>query len=53
MVWSNLTRRKARSILTAVGVAIGVAAVVSLVAMGDGFYSQLNFIPSGTRPWVS
>lgn len=42
MIWRNLMRRKTRSILTIVGVAIGVAAVVSLVAMGDGFYSQMN-----------
>ncbi len=42
MIWRNLMRRKTRSILTVVGVAIGVAAVVSLVAMGDGFYTQMN-----------
>ncbi|MCL4531739.1 MAG: ABC transporter permease [Actinobacteria bacterium] len=42
MIWRNLMRRKVRSLLTIVGVAIGVAAVVSLVAMGDGFYSQMN-----------
>lgn len=42
MIWRNLMRRKVRSLLTVVGVAIGVAAVVSLVAMGDGFYSQMN-----------
>ncbi len=42
MIRRNLMRRKVRSLLTIVGVAIGVAAVVSLVAMGDGFYSQMN-----------
>lgn len=42
MVWRNLMRRKVRSLLTISGVAIGVAAVVSLVAMGDGFYAQMN-----------
>ncbi len=42
MVWRNLMRRKVRSLLTVAGVAIGVAAVVSLVAMGDGFYAQMN-----------
>lgn len=42
MVWRNLMRRKVRSSLTIVGVAIGVAALVSLVAMSDGFYSQMT-----------
>lgn len=42
MIWRNLMRRKVRSLLTVVGVAIGVAAVVSLVAMGDGIYTQMN-----------
>ncbi|MHB0870281.1 MAG: ABC transporter permease [Chloroflexota bacterium] len=42
MIWRNLMRRKVRSLLTVIGVAIGVAAVVSLVAMGDGFYAQMN-----------
>jgi ABC-type antimicrobial peptide transport system permease subunit len=42
MIWRNLMRRKVRSLLTIFGVAIGVAAVVSLVAMGDGFYAQMN-----------
>jgi ABC-type antimicrobial peptide transport system permease subunit len=42
MVWRNLMRRKVRSLLTVAGVAIGIAAVVSLVAMGDGFYVQMN-----------
>ncbi len=42
MIWRNLMRRKVRSLLTVAGVAIGVAAVVSLVAMGDGFYAQMN-----------
>lgn len=42
MIWRNLMRRKVRSLLTVAGVAVGVAAVVSLVAMGDGFYAQMN-----------
>lgn len=42
MIWRNIVRRKVRSILTVSGVAIGVAAVVSLVAMGDGYFAQLN-----------
>ncbi len=42
MIWRNLMRRKVRSLLTICGVAIGVASVVSLVAMGNGFYAQMN-----------
>ncbi len=36
MVFKNLFRRKVRSILTLVGIAIGVATIVALKAMGDG-----------------
>ena len=42
MVWRNLMRRKVRSLLTTFGVAIGIAVVVSLVAMGDAYYAQMN-----------
>ena len=36
MVWRNLFRRKTRTVLTVVGIAIGIAAVVSLGAAADG-----------------
>lgn len=36
MIFKNLFRRKVRSILTLVGIAIGVATIVALKAMGDG-----------------
>jgi ABC-type antimicrobial peptide transport system permease subunit len=36
MIWRNLWRRRARSLLTMLGIAIGVAAVVALGAMADG-----------------
>lgn len=33
MLWRNLWQRKARSLLTVLGIAIGMAAVVALGAM--------------------
>jgi ABC-type antimicrobial peptide transport system permease subunit len=36
MIWRNMWRRKARSLLTMLGIAIGVAAVVALSAMAEG-----------------
>ncbi len=36
MIWRNLWRRRARSLLTILGIAIGVAAVIALGAMADG-----------------
>ncbi|MDD5224610.1 MAG: ABC transporter permease [bacterium] len=37
IVWKNLLRRKIRSVLTVVGIAVGIGAVVSLVSITDGF----------------
>ena len=39
MILRNLLRRKTRTLLTVVGIAIGVAAIVALVAIADGFAS--------------
>ena len=36
MIWRNMWRRKARSFLTMLGIAIGVAAVIALSAMAEG-----------------
>ena len=36
MIWRNLSRRKTRTLLTVMGIAIGIAAVVSLRATADG-----------------
>ena len=36
LVWSNILRRKARVVMTAVGVVIGTAAVIVLVSLGAG-----------------
>ncbi|MEZ4580814.1 MAG: ABC transporter permease [Caldilineaceae bacterium] len=40
MILKNLWRRATRSILTVLGIAIGVAAVVALGALADGFASN-------------
>src|SRR5258708_6571296 len=37
IAWRNLLRRPTRTLLTVVGLAIAVAAVVSLVGISDGF----------------
>ncbi|MCB8927737.1 MAG: ABC transporter permease [Ardenticatenaceae bacterium] len=53
LVWENLTRRKGRVALTAVGVIIGTAAVVLLVSLGNGLQqnaaSQLGGIGDLTK----
>ncbi|MBK9166529.1 MAG: ABC transporter permease [Bryobacterales bacterium] len=36
-VWASLTRNKLRSLLTMAGIAWGVASIVLIVAMGEGF----------------
>ena len=36
MIWKNLWHRKARSVLTMLGIAIGVAAIIALGAMAQG-----------------
>jgi putative ABC transport system permease protein len=37
IVWKNLLRRKIRSVLTVIGIAVGIGAVVSLVSITGGF----------------
>jgi ABC-type antimicrobial peptide transport system permease subunit len=44
MVIRNLWRRKTRTILTMLGIAIGVAAVVALAAFGDGLANSFGSI---------
>jgi putative ABC transport system permease protein len=36
LIVASLRRRKARTLLTAMGIGVGVAAIVSLIALGDG-----------------
>jgi len=42
MILKNLLRRKTRTFLTVVGIAIGVAAVVALGALAEGMVAQLT-----------
>ncbi|MGB3904227.1 MAG: ABC transporter permease [Anaerolineae bacterium] len=47
MILRNLWRRKARTILTLVGVSLGVAAIVSLVAIANGLITGMTELWSG------
>jgi ABC-type antimicrobial peptide transport system permease subunit len=49
MVFKNLLRRKARTLLTVLGISIGVAAIIALGAMGKGLTSGYNAMLSGSR----
>lgn len=42
MILSNLWRRKTRTLLTVLGIAVGVAAIVAFSAFGEGFASGLE-----------
>ena len=49
MILRNLLRRKTRTFLTLVGIAMGVAAIVALVAIADGFASGYYGLLSGSE----
>lgn len=42
MAWTNLKRRKVRATLTALGIVVGIMAMVSISALGGGFESQIS-----------
>ncbi|MBN1935533.1 MAG: ABC transporter permease [Anaerolineae bacterium] len=48
MIIKSLFRRKTRTLLTAFGIAIGVAAVVALGALAEGFISGYSAMGSGS-----
>jgi ABC-type antimicrobial peptide transport system permease subunit len=48
MIIKNLTRRRARTVLTLAGVAIGVAAIVALGAMAEGFMAGYGALGGGS-----
>jgi ABC-type antimicrobial peptide transport system permease subunit len=48
MIWKNLAGRRTRTLLTVFGIAIGVAAVVALGALADGFISGYSAISGGS-----
>jgi len=53
MIFKNLFRRKTRTLLTTFGIAIGVAAVVALGAMAEGFLISYGTLGSGADLTVS
>jgi len=49
MILKNLFRRKGRTILTLLGIAIGVAAIVALGAMADGLQAGYSSMARGSQ----
>jgi len=49
MIFRNLLRRKTRTFLTLTGIAMGVAAIVTLVALADGLASGYYGLLSGSQ----
>jgi putative ABC transport system permease protein len=47
IVWKNLLRRKVRSLLTVIGIAVGIGAVVSLVSITNGFVNGWKYLLEG------
>ena len=48
MVLKNLLHRKTRTLLTVLGIAVGVAAVVALGALADGFIAGYGALSGGS-----
>jgi len=48
MILRNLLRRKTRTLLTTFGIAVGVAAVVALGALAEGFIEGYSAISGGS-----
>ncbi|MDD5178388.1 MAG: ABC transporter permease [Candidatus Nanoarchaeia archaeon] len=42
LIWKNVTHKKIRSWLTVIGVVIGIAAIISLIALGQGLESGIE-----------
>lgn len=49
MIWKNLFRRKGRTLLTLVGIALGVAAIVALGAMAAGMRAGYTTMAEGSE----
>jgi ABC-type lipoprotein release transport system permease subunit len=49
MIWRNLLRRKGRTILTLLGIAIGVAAIIALGAMAAGMRAGYTAMAQGSE----
>ena len=49
MIWKNLLRRKVRTLLTVLGIAVGVTAIIGLGALADGLQAGYNAMLAGSR----
>jgi len=49
MILKNLLRRKTRTLLTLVGIAIGIAAIVALGALAEGLAANYTSLLSGSE----
>jgi ABC-type antimicrobial peptide transport system permease subunit len=49
MIWKNLFRRKGRTVLTLIGIAIGVAAIIALGAMAAGLRAGYSAMAEGSE----
>ena len=49
MAWASIVANRMRSILTMMGIIIGVAAVITLVSIGNGVTKQVT---DSFRPWA-
>jgi putative ABC transport system permease protein len=49
MIFKNLLRRKVRTLLTVLGISIGVAAIISLGALSKGLTAGYNSMLSGSK----
>ncbi|MEA1976542.1 MAG: FtsX-like permease family protein [Chloroflexota bacterium] len=49
MIWKNITRRKGRTFLTVLGIALGVAAIVGLGALAEGMEAGYSSMLSGSQ----
>jgi ABC-type lipoprotein release transport system permease subunit len=49
MIWKNLFRRKGRTLLTLIGIAIGVSAIIALGAMAAGMRAGYTAMATGSE----
>jgi hypothetical protein len=46
MIWRNLLRRRVRTLLTVLGISVGLGLIVALVAIADGFVESFGSMAS-------
>ena len=49
MIWKNILRRKGRTFLTILGISVGVAAIIGLGALANGFEAGYSSMLSGSK----